>query len=554
MKILISPSLFPFLLGGFLCLINAPFLFSQQIKDSTSFYGNIIMNPDQDSDISAAFHFYERELLADLQRGDTLNAVYKLRTISIGQMERGAVHESEATAIKAKNLLDKLPDTPDTKNAKMGIYNDLGKVYRALHSPANAIRYYDRGLELSENVLDSVMMINNKGNVFSDAKNYRLAQKEFLFAYEKSLTIQDSLIQATVLDNLGFVMSKTGEPEALENMLMALGIRLRIGALSGVYSSYRHLTIYYRDRDQRKEALKYAEKAYDVALAINSPSYLENALSNLLKVNNDPNAKQFIQLSDSIQRAKLAMQNKYAGMQYNIAKEKEKTEANRLLQMEEKRKRQGYQFLGLLALLTLIVYYFIQKVISKKETLQQIYLTETRISKKVHDEVANDVYHLMNKIQLNVHDDETLLDDLDDIYKKTRDISRENSELIIKEDFAQQLKDLIHSYNQVGTVITIQNISKINWNKSSEIKKTSLYRILQELMTNMKKHSKATQVLLSFEHSKNKIRLGYRDNGVGGQLNNKNGLQNMENRIKAVDGSITFDTEPEKGFSATIII
>lgn len=554
MKILISPSLFPFLLGGFLCLINAPFLFSQQIKDSTSFYGNIIMNPDQDSDISAAFHFYERELLADLQRGDTLNAVYKLRTISIGQMERGAVHESEATAIKAKNLLDKLPDTPDTKNAKMGIYNDLGKVYRALHSPANAIRYYDRGLELSENVLDSVMMINNKGNVFSDAKNYRLAQKEFLFSYEKSLTIQDSLIQATVLDNLGFVMSKTGEPEALENMLMALGIRLRIGALSGVYSSYRHLTIYYRDRDQRKEALKYAEKAYDVALAINSPSYLENALSNLLKVNNDPNAKQFIQLSDSIQRAKLAMQNKYAGMQYNIAKEKEKTEANRLLQMEEKRKRQGYQFLGLLALLTLIVYYFIQKVISKKEKLQQIYLTETRISKKVHDEVANDVYHLMNKIQLNVHDDETLLDDLDDIYKKTRDISRENSELIIKEDFAQQLKDLIHSYNQVGTVITIQNISKINWNKSSEIKKTSLYRILQELMTNMKKHSKATQVLLSFEHSKNKIRLGYRDNGVGGQLNNKNGLQNMENRIKAVDGSITFDTEPEKGFSATIII
>lgn len=512
------------------------------------------MNPDQDSDISAAFHFYERELLADLQRGDTLNAVYKLRTISIGQMERGAVHESEATAIKAKNLLDKLPDTPDTKNAKMGIYNDLGKVYRALHSPANAIRYYDRGLELSENVLDSVMMINNKGNVFSDAKNYRLAQKEFLFAYEKSLTIQDSLIQATVLDNLGFVMSKTGEPEALENMLMALGIRLRIGALSGVYSSYRHLTIYYRDRDQRKEALEYAEKAYDVALAINSPSYLENALSNLLKVNNDPNAKQFIQLSDSIQRAKLAMQNKYAGMQYNIAKEKEKTEANRLLQMEEKRKRQGYQFLGLLALLTLIVYYFIQKVISKKETLQQIYLTETRISKKVHDEVANDVYHLMSKIQLNVHDDETLLDDLDDIYKKTRDISRENSELIIKEDFAQQLKDLIHSYNQVGTVITIQNISKINWNKSSEIKKTSLYRILQELMTNMKKHSKATQVLLSFEHSKNKIRLGYRDNGVGGQLNNKNGLQNMENRIKAVDGSITFDTEPEKGFSATIII
>jgi|26BtaG_2_1085354.scaffolds.fasta_scaffold00008_32 signal transduction histidine kinase len=554
MKFLVSPSLFPFLLGIVISLMNISSVFSQQKIDSTSIYGNIIMNPHHDSDISAAFNYYERMVVADLKRGDTLDAVNKLRTISIGQIEMGAVYESEATAIKAMNLLDKLPDNPDTKSAKKGVYSDLGKVYRTLHSPANAIRYYDKGLELCENAFDSLIMFNNKGNVFTDAKNYSLAQKEFLVAYDKSLTLSDSLIQARVLDNLGFARSKARDPGALENMLKALQIRLRKVDLAGTYSSYRHLALHHLDREQKEEALEYAEKAYDVALEINSPSYLENALSNLLRINDDPHAKHYIGLSDSIQRAKLTMQNKYAGMQYNIAKEKEKTEANRLLQEEEKRRRQAYQFLGLFSILALVAYYFIQKVISKKETLQQIYLTETRISKKVHDEVANDVYHLMNKIQLNTHDNEALLDDLDDIYKKTRDISRENSELIIKEDFTQQLKDLIHSYNQPGTVITIQSISKINWNKSSEIKKTSIYRILQELMTNMKKHSKATQVLLSFEHSKNKIRIGYFDNGVGCDLNNKHGLQNMENRIKAVEGSITFETELNKGFRVTIII
>lgn len=554
MKLPISSSLFSRFLLASLCLIISHYATSQHKVDSTNFYRKVLLNPNEDSDIEAGFAFYEKGYLKDLKNHDTLSAIEKLRIISLGQVDMGSIHESETTAIKAISLLDNLPITPATIEAKKGLYNDLARVYRSLRSFENALRYYEKGLLLCENASDSLKLINNKANVFIDMGNYELAQRELEVAYKKTQGISDSLVQARILDNLGFAQSKLDSPDGLENLLRALELRLQGQDLRGLYSSYRHLAHHYNDRSQSKEAVEYAEKAYEVAKSINSPSFIENALMNLLMIKNDPVGKEYIAINDSIDRAKLQIQNKYSAMQYNIGKEREKTEANRLLQEQEKRKKQTYQFIGLLLSMALVAYYFIQKTLNKRKVLQQIYQTETRISKKVHDEVANDVYHLMNKIQLKSLEDDSLLDDLEDIYKKTRDISKEHGELTIYEDFTEQLTDLIQSYEHKGTVITIQNISKINWKTSSDIKKTALYRVLQELMTNMRKHSQSTFVLLSFEQNKNYIQIKYRDNGLGCSLKNKNGLLNAENRMKAINGSITFDTNPQNGFKATIII
>ncbi|MCB0468222.1 MAG: ATP-binding protein, partial [Aequorivita sp.] len=193
-----------------------------------------------------------------------------------------------------------------------------------------------------------------------------------------------------------------------------------------------------------------------------------------------------------------------------------------------------------------------QRIKHKKEKIVQVHNTETRISKKVHDEVANDVYHLMAKIQGNTTDNEELLDDLEMIYNKTRDISKENSAIEIQENFSDQLNDLLLSYQTDKVKIVTRNISKIDWNTISEIKKTTIYRVLQELMTNMKKHSNATAVVLSFQQNKKNISIEYTDNGTGSDLKNKNGLLNAENRIKTLNGTIIFESKPNKGFKAKI--
>ena len=80
--------------------------------------------------------------------------------------------------------------------------------------------------------------------------------------------------------------------------------------------------------------------------------------------------------------------------------------------------------------------------------------------------------------------------------------------------------------------------------------KVSLFRIVQEALTNITKHSQATQVWLSLEATQNTIHLAIRDNGCGfnPQANTTGfGLQGMQERTAALQGKITIDSQLGQG-------
>lgn len=160
----------------------------------------------------------------------------------------------------------------------------------------------------------------------------------------------------------------------------------------------------------------------------------------------------------------------------------------------------------------------------------------------------------MVKMQLADEPSDVLLDDLESIYNRSRDISKEFNSLDAKLPFSEVLTDLIVSYQTSDLSIINRNISKHNWDVVSQDKKNALYRVLQELMTNMKKHSQATIVAIAVDQKGTKTELKYSDNGVGGHLKKQNGLQNVENRIFALNGTITFDSQPGKGFQVKIVV
>jgi signal transduction histidine kinase len=94
--------------------------------------------------------------------------------------------------------------------------------------------------------------------------------------------------------------------------------------------------------------------------------------------------------------------------------------------------------------------------------------------------------------------------------------------------------------------------SGINWDTISDHKKINIYRSLQELLVNMKKYSKATEVTVIFKSEGKRHFINYTDDGVGFILKDvrKRGLQNVETRIKNIQGSVTFITSKGKGFKA----
>jgi signal transduction histidine kinase len=79
---------------------------------------------------------------------------------------------------------------------------------------------------------------------------------------------------------------------------------------------------------------------------------------------------------------------------------------------------------------------------------------------------------------------------------------------------------------------------------------TALYRTIQEALTNIAKHSQATQVLLKLSQKGGKIYLQLEDNGCGfePQANTTGfGLQIMRERIEALGGSFVLTSQPKRG-------
>lgn len=86
----------------------------------------------------------------------------------------------------------------------------------------------------------------------------------------------------------------------------------------------------------------------------------------------------------------------------------------------------------------------------------------------------------------------------------------------------------------------------------------TLHRIVQESLTNIRKHAQATQVSIQLSTTANDVTLVIEDNGRGFDLNQQNisgfGLQGMQERVAAFDGVLQLETKPGSGCQITIRI
>ncbi len=537
-------------------------LLSQNVKDSTRFYYGSIREIQDVGMTSKAFDFFKKKVDQSLLKNDTVNAAYYLELISLGQFKMGFTYESESTTIQALRLLDGIKDGSKTMAPRERLSNQLGMLYRKIEDFENSNKFYTQALALSNgHVLGKIAIVNNIANNYADQGQFEKAVGSLQEHYPVVLKMEKSNAKATYLDNLGYYQTKIGGLQGLRHMEQALDIRKDLKDLTGIFSSYRHLSLFYSGQGNKDGALKYANKAKGISDAIGSPTYRVEALGLKLGLEDNADFKDYMSLNKEIDSKNKLRENKFAAIKYNVAKkekllnEKEhKLEVSELEKEKQKNLKLFYLSLGSLLTLILVFTIIILKTKHKKDKLKVAYSTETRISKKVHDEVANDVYYAMIKLQKNPNDKGALLDDLEKIYDRTRDISKGIGTVDMTISFNDLLYDLLISYKSKDVSVIANNLSKIDWKGLDDIKRTFIYRVLQELMTNMKKHSQASIVVLSFKQIKSKIQIDYKDNGVGCILIKNNGLQNTENRMASIKGTITFESNINDGFKVKITI
>lgn len=522
--------------------------------DSTIYFYEKVIKPNSKSDLLQAFVFYRNKKDENLKQLDTLNAIYNLRQIAIIQKKLGILYDSETTAIEALSLLEKQPLDKTNKESKTGIYNHLGRVYSELHDYNNAIIYYKKALDLAETKLQDLVLRNNIAYAHFNQDSLELALNEFYAIYNDSKIYKDSVIIARSLNNLGVVKGKLQDETAIIDLNKALEIRLILNNKSDILGSYLDISQYYQQHGNVSQAKLFAGEAYKLAKLSNNPNHLSHVLSLLVNLKEDPEVLAYKKLKDSLQLANMLVESKYTSKKYALEKQ-EKLAGERLLLIEkEKNSKLFYVFLSIIIVILAFVVFFYLKYRYKKQKQLEVYNTELRISKKVHDEVANEVYHIMTKMQHTDQNSDSVLDDLEVVYNKTRDISREHHDINVDEDYKELLLDLMTHFKNDEVNIIAKNLSKVDWSKLNSNKKIAIYRVIQELLINMKKHSQASIVVLSFNQNQNKLLIEYKDNGVGCVIKKQNGLQNTENRINTLNGSITFKSQINEGFQVLISV
>ncbi len=434
-------------------------------------------------------------------------------------------------------------------------YNELGLTSLHLKNYPAAITYFDQVLQFSKDSNDQVTLLNNKALAYQNKGDYPRALKLYRTILPRSIGTRT---YARVLTNLA-TTRRLAQPRynAAPELRKALAIRIRDKDEWGQNSSYAHLADYYIF-SRPDSALRYAGKMYGIARQLGSPDDELEALDKLVKLSPSQGSRRYFmryrQLEDSLQTARNAAKNQFALIRYEVEKNKADN-----LKLQKNNSEKQYQLslerairYGAISLFTVIIimttYWY------RKRRQQAVRESQLRLSKKVHDVVANGLYRLMKEIENDKKiEKEPVLDKLDLLYEQSRDISYEKP-VVPDQDFPKKIGNILAAFAGPAVKLAVVGNDDDFWGDVSPQIKVELEPILQELMVNMNKHSQASSVAIRLEREAGKLLIYYTDNGIGfpKDLSYGNGLINTGNRIKALNGTLIFEPKLDSGVKLKI--
>jgi signal transduction histidine kinase len=180
----------------------------------------------------------------------------------------------------------------------------------------------------------------------------------------------------------------------------------------------------------------------------------------------------------------------------------------------------------------------------------------SRIAREIHDSLG----HRLTTLDVQLELAQRL---------QSRDPDRANQSISIAKQLAQQcLQDVRHAVHSMAAqsfdlnaaiqmlVQPIQNNPELKLAVRTEFPSLpatvshQIYCIIQEGLTNIQRHSKATHIILQGYTIANQINVKLSDNGVGFNLDQAStgfGLRSMNERTQLIGGQLTLDSRPNEG-------
>lgn len=510
----------------------------------------------------SAFYYFNNAKNEFLKLKDKKGIAKTSINIAMILNDLASYFESEKSSLEA---LENIKDDPNHPYLAP-IYNNLAVSSGSLLNYEEELYWYNKALELTDDPYYIASIKHNQSVSLTLLKRYNEAITILNDLKKTNIYKDDLSFKARVIDNLAYAKwLKNNNENVLEDYNEAINIYSQEKDYFGISTTYDHLIEYYRNIDPGK-SLEFANKKYEITSKSNNTEGKINALKRIIILQPTvENIEEYIKLSDSIQYLNSNSKYQFAKLQYDADSNRDKISSLSLEKSENQLQLQQAKIIIIIAISIAVIfaitflfyiYYVLQK--RKQDRIKTIYKTEVALSQKLHDELANDLFNTITLLE-SIHFENEFLkkklaNNLDHIYAQTRNISRQNN-TVDTINFQKELDSMLASYKSPEVNIITKGIDEINWEKLESQNKIVIYRVLMELMTNMKKHSNCSLVVINFSTINKMIDIKYIDNGtitIPANGLSSNGIRNMENRIKSIKGTIKFDVS--KGFRAFINI
>ncbi len=527
--------------------------------------------------------------------------------------QNDAVSQSILYTMQAREILDKIDTTKLTKDQKTKrkgqnfvLANSLANLYNKTEDFETSLVYYNIANEAALEMGDmkaAGVITSNKGNLLLKMSR----EEEALDAFKKGKALKlkggasPVSIAFTEL-NLGTAFVKLNQDEkAMTSLNEALATFQEQGYQTGIAEALPERGILYIKQGKYDLAIIDCEQAKTLIDAIKVPELMSKAcecLYDAYKRNGNfekalSNFELYTVARDSIINEKNIKYLTQIEMQYDFNKKQEEQEE--ILQKEKRLKRNILLGLVILAIFSIVIILFLRKRMQYKnklamqtEALQQQKITELqqknkllamnsmiegqeaerlRIAKDLHDSLGgllSTVKAHFTTIQkeieqlseLNLTEKTNNL--IDEACIEVRRISHNMMPHALSlsglqgaiEDVATHLKE-----QGYGVTLEVTNLPE----NIEPTKEVMIYRLVQEITSNIRKHAEAKNILIQLVGHHQEINLLVEDDGKGfifeeavakGGL----GLKSINSRVAYLDGCIDWDTQPNNGTSLTINI
>lgn len=539
---------------------------------------------------SAYYYYLEAEKKYENLNDKPNLASTKLHKAYILSYEKDFIG-SEIETVKVLNVAKEIKD----QELIYECFAHLGRSLSGLGNYEKALEYHQKSLlQIKEIENDNykpllqAQAINNIGFVYLNLGKFKEAGEIFTEGLKiNNLKEIQPVLYTSLLDNFAYSRFKINKNEGLKEFKEALELGDEIDDIYSKINIRIHLVEYFISKKDTAKALQYNEQANQLA---KESKYNKEVLQTLdfyteLKPKEGLKyAKEYIKISDSLQRQERLTRNKLARIEF---------ETDEII-VEKEAISNRFRIILISSLLVIsfgILFYIIlyqrskhrellfsqeqQKtneeiyklMLDKQEELEEAKKKEQlRISQDLHDNILNKLASIrFNLFALTQKPDETVIkrsieyiDKIQSVESEIRTVAHElNFESFLnKGNYRSILEQLIQNQKetyqtQCEFVITPdETIETI-----SALIKMNVYRIIQESLNNINKHANASMISLSLSIDEGFLYLSIKDDGIGfkvSKLKSGIGLKNMESRAESINGRIKISSEINKGTKVSL--